>query len=191
MIKLKRLVRPSIISLALFLGACASGIQHLVINPDVLIPSNTLFAGKSINLNTGDLRTAQHMLQIIKEGKAAELVTSQSSLAQLVDNALSSAFKKSGAQLGPTGNNVLNIVISKALINVNQSMMKYNANNSIELSISVDNGLQTLTKSYRSSGKSEGPFKADIAVLERDFNQQLSKLITNIINDPELINFMR
>lgn len=191
MIKLKTFVRPTLISLIVLLGACSSNVKHLVIAPDILTTSTNLLSIKSIDISTNDLRTAQHMLQIIKEDQAAQLITSQSSLADIVDKALTSAYKKSGAQVTSASNNVLNIVINKALINVNQSMIKYNASNAIELSISIDNGEQTLTKSYRSSGKSEGPLQADIAVLERDFNQQLSKLITNIVNDPQLIEFMR
>ncbi|GHE87060.1 hypothetical protein GCM10011501_15430 [Thalassotalea profundi] len=131
------------------------------------------------------------MLQILKKDQAADVITSQSSLAEIIDNALTSAYKKSGTQVTPAGSNVLNLAINKALISVNQSMLKYNASNAIVLSISIDNGEKTLTKSYRSSGKSEGPLQADIAVLERDFNQQLSKLISNIVNDPQLIEFMR
>lgn len=191
MLKIKAFVRPTLISLIVLLSACSSSVKHLVIAPYILTASNTQLSAQSINISTSDLRTAQHMLQIIREDQAAQLITSQSSLAEIVDKSLTAAFKKSGAQVTPAGNNVLNIVINKALINVNQSMMKYNANNIIELSISVDNGEQTLTKSYRSSGKSEGPLQADIAVLERDFNQQLSKVITNIVNDPQLIEFMR
>lgn len=191
MLKLKAFVHPTFLSFIVILSACSSNVKHLVIAPDILTTNHSLLSNQSINITTSDLRTAQHMLQIIKEDQAAQLITSQSSLADIVDKALTAAYKKSAAQVTPAGKNVLNVVINKALINVNQSMMKYNANNAIELSISIDNGEQTLTKSYRSSGKSEGPLQADIAVLERDFNQQLSKVIANIVNDPQLIEFMR
>ncbi|XQW84155.1 YajG family lipoprotein [Thalassotalea piscium] len=191
MIKPHILLRSSLIALFLLLSACTSNIKHLVIAPEILTSSNPQISTQAISITTSDLRSASHILQIVKEDKAAELITSQGSLAEIIDSALRSAYQKSGVQVSPSANNVINVAINKALINVNQSMLKYTANTAIELSVRTNNGEKTLTKTYRSSGTSNGPLKADIAVLERDFNQQLSKLIVNIINDPQLIAFMR
>ena len=189
--KKNTLLYASAIALTVLLSACAANIKHLVIAPEVLSVPTSSISTSSIAISTSDLRPAQHMLQIIKEGQAATLLTSQSSFAGIVNSTLNSAFKKSGVQVSSTGTNVLNVAINKALVNVNQSMMKYTATNEIVLNITIDNGEQTLTKRYRISGKSNGPLQADIAVLERDFNQQLSKVIRNMITDPQLIDFMR
>lgn len=191
MIKLKNIIRPALIGFTVLLTACAANINHLVVTPDILISANNLQSIPSLNISTNDLRTAQHVLQIIKEGEGAKLLTSQSSLAGIIDTSVKSAFKKAGAQLTPMANNSVTININNALINVNQSMMKYTANNVIALSVVINNGTETLTKSYKTSGKSNGPLQADIAVLERDFTQQLSKLLANIVTDPQLIEFMR
>ena len=189
--KLNTVVRPTLFSLLVLLSACSSNVKHLVIAPEVFTSANTSLTAKSVNISTNDLRPGQHLLQILKKDQAAEIINSQAALAQIVANTLTSAYKSSGAQVSPAGKNVLNITINNALINVNQTLLNYTASNMIVLSISIDNGEKTLTKRYRSSGKNEGPLKADIAVLERDFNQQLSKLIYNIVNDPQLIEFMR
>ena len=70
-------------------------------------------------------------------------------------------------------------------------MMKYQVNNELVIHVKVNNGEQTLSNTFKVRGTSEGPLSADIAVLERDFNQQLTKLLTQIISNVEIRNFIK
>ena len=61
----------------------------------------------------------------------------------------------------------------------------------MDFRVVINNGSGTLTKSFKITGKSNGPLKADIAVLERDFNQQLAKLLTQIVQNQEIQKFIK
>ena len=99
-------------------------------------------------------------------------------------------MKKNGLQLQPLAANQFDVIIDNALISVQQELVKYTAHNEIQIRVIAKNGQKTLTKTFKISGNSNGPFKADIAVLERDFNQQLAKLLTQITQNQELREFI-
>jgi len=54
----------------------------------------------------------------------------------------------------------------------------------------VNNGSETLTSTFKNRGNSDGPFKADIAVLERNFNERLAKLLQQIIANQKINDFL-
>ena len=83
-------------------------------------------------------------------------------------------------------NSVIEIQIEKALITVQQELVKYKATSEITLRFIINNGDKTLTNTFRSTANSNGPFLSDIAVLERDFNQQLSNLLNQALNNAEI-----
>jgi len=77
------------------------------------------------------------------------------------------------------------------LISVQQEMVKYQVNNELVIRVKVNNGTQTLSNTFKVRGTSEGPLNADIAVLERDFNQQLAQLLTQVISNAEIQHFIK
>ena len=87
--------------------------------------------------------------------------------------------------------NQVEIIIDNALVSVQQSMVKYSASNQMNIRVVINNSKGTLTKTFKITGTSKGPLKADLAVLERDFNQQLAKLLTQIVQNEELQQFMQ
>ena len=88
-------------------------------------------------------------------------------------------------------NNAIEIIIDNALVSVQQEMMKYQVNNQLIIRVKVNNGAQTLSNTFKVRGTSEGPLSADIAVLERDFNQQLAQLLAQVINNAEIQHFIK
>lgn len=182
---MKKCLLP-ITALLFVLSACSNGPTSVVIAPQI-IPTNTYnFMNKSAQLNVIDSRSSTHVVQILKEGEAATLYSSQTSLSSVISKSLSDSLKVQNLSLKENDSNSITVFIDKALITVDQSMMKYTAKNEISLRVSVANGEQTLSKKYDTTGKSNGPLRADIAVLERDFNQQIGKVLTQILADKSI-----
>jgi len=190
--KIKVLATISLLSL---LTACANKPSHVVISPDLTITNGTTaqakYQDKQASMTITDLRRAQHVVQIIREDQAAEVYSSQAPLNQIIETTLKSEFKKQGLDVNTKANNSIEVIIDNALISVQQEMMQYQVNNELVVRVKVNNGVQTLSKVFKVRGTSQGPLSADIAVLERDFNQQLTQLLAQVINNAEIQHFIK
>jgi uncharacterized lipoprotein len=173
------------------LSACNSTPSHIIIAPQLMNTTSIIYSNKQLNFSVVDNRIANHVVQILKANQAAQLFSSQDNLQKTIHTTLSQVLKKQGLVLtdlaiDKNDINKLTIYIDNALISVQQDTLKYKANNKITLRVVVTNQAQTLTKNFTTRGNSNGPLTADLAVLERDFNQQLSQLLTQILNNAEL-----
>ncbi|MGJ8694096.1 MAG: YajG family lipoprotein [Thalassotalea sp.] len=186
-ISLKTLALSSFV-LALTLSGCSNTPSHLIVSPELNtnIAAVPQYLNKNINLSVQDVRANSHFVQILSAGEAATLINGHSDLAAVVQAGLSTALAKQGLSTNSMSSNQLQVNIEKALINVNQSLLNYETDSEITLSAVLANGQETLTKNFRVKGQSNGPFSPDLAVLGRDFNQQLTKAMNQLINDPDI-----
>lgn len=182
-------------TLLLLVTACANKPTHVVIAPDLSITNNissqSSYQNKQASLKIIDMRSAQHVVQILRKAQAAEVYSSQQPLAIIVEQTLSTAFKKQGLLLASQAKNDIEITIDNGLVSVQQELLNYKVNNELVIRVKINNGEQTLSNTFTIRGNSKGPLNADIAVLERDFNQQLAKLLTQIINNVDIKNFIK
>lgn len=194
-IKYADLKNCTVILLCIFgLTACSSSPKTFIVMPDeVSLTSdvNSVLKNKSIALNVNDLRSNKHIVQIIKKNKAIEFINSDSQLSLLIQSTLTDEYQKKSAHITQNATNQLTVNISSAVVNVNQSPLKYEAKTTTVFNVTLYNGEKTLTKKYSHSTKSNGPLTAELAVLSRDFNQQLGKIINNLVNDHEVITLLK
>lgn len=170
--------------------SCSSTPTEMVISPQVPNSSSINYQNKTAQLSIKDLRNKIHIIEIHTQDKAAQVINTRSDLNTLLHSTISRSLTQSGLTIDSSASNQLLLIIDKAEISVNQSTLQYNTTSVIQLTVKLTSHEQTLTKTFTTSSKSEGVLNADIAVLERDFNQQLSQLIQQIINDKELIAFI-
>lgn len=177
--------------LLLWLSGCANIPSHVIVAPDILTTPVLSYNNKQAQLEVVDMRTASHVVQIMREGEAAKLISAQERLEDTIYNSLSKHWKKQDLAINDSGVNTINISIEKAVISVTQETMEYKVQTEITLKITINNGSQTLTSTFNNRGNSEGPLQADIAVLERNFNQRLAKLLKQILTNQEITNFLK
>ena len=185
-----------VLILVLFLSSCAKTPSHLILAPELNLPTVSNYQNKQAQLNVTDLRIARHIIQVLHKGEAADLMTSQQILSESIKQVLKKEFERQGLSLKQTANNEtvdneIEVFIDEALIVVNQETMSYQAKSNISLRIKVINTEQTLTKTFNSVNKRNGSLIADIAVLEYDFNQQLTNTLINILTNDEVIQFIK
>ncbi|MBA6263110.1 YajG family lipoprotein [Colwellia sp. Bg11-12] len=182
-------------TLLVLLTACANKPTHVVIAPDLSITNTASnqsnYQNKQASLTVTDMRTAQHVVQILRKDEAAEVYSSQQPLNQIIEQTLTAEFKKQGLEINAQAGNIIEIIIDNGLISVQQEMIKYKVNNELVIRVTVNNGAQTLSNTFKVRGTSEGPLKADIAVLERDFSQQLTQLLSQVITNSEIQRFIK
>ncbi|MGL1958031.1 MAG: YajG family lipoprotein [Colwellia sp.] len=179
-----------LITLLLALSACTSTPTHVIIAPDMIVKPSNIYLNTQANLVVIDMRTSNHVVQILQAGEAATLVSSQQSLDSIIEKTLSTYWPKQGLELNNSSHNKIEVSIEKAVVSVEQKLMSYKTNSEIVIQVKVTKNKQTLTSSFKSKGNSEGPVQADIAVLERDFNQQFAILLQQILTSKDISTFL-
>jgi len=189
--KMKRKIKTLFSGMLLTtLAACSTAPTHLIVAPELSSIANHHYNEKQLQLNVVDMRTSNHIVQILKEGKAATILSSQQRLEKIINKTLTEAWKNQGITFNYLSEEKINITIDKAVISVKQSAMSYDTQSEIILQVKISNAKETLTNSFKIRSNSEGPLQADIAVLERDFNQQLSRLLSNILASKDIQTFL-
>jgi len=183
--------KVSTLSLLLTLSACANLPSHLIVSPDIMVTPAVSYQNKQAQLSVVDMRTTNHVVQILRDGEAATLLSAQESLEQTIEKRLSTHWKKQGLVLDSNAINNIDVAIEKAVISVNQQTMEYKVQTEIVLKVTIENDKQTLTITFQNRGNSDGPLQADIAVLERNFSQRLAKLLTQILASEKITNFLK
>lgn len=184
--------KQHIITLTLLslLGACSHSPSSVIIAPQVQsVPSNT-YAQQQASIKITDMRIKNHIVQILKPDQAAKLYSPANDISLTLNKTLSEQFKSQGLSITPSGQAQINVYVDAAIVSVQQETLKYKASSEVRLRVEIKKGTEILTTDFKSKGGSNGPFKADIAVLERDFNQQLGKVIAEITQNPDIIGFI-
>jgi uncharacterized lipoprotein len=188
---IKKLLSTISLSITLLLSACVSAPSHLIIAPEVTATAITQHFNQEATLNVIDMRTANHLVQILREGEAATLFSAQERLENIIKKSITNPWKNQGLTIKDTAVNSINIAIEKAIISVTQKTMKYQVQSEIVLKVTINNNQETLTSTFQNRGNSKGPFKVDIAVLERNFNQRLSNLLQQILANEKINQFLK
>lgn len=170
--------------------SCAQKPNKVVIAPTMEYKPQDLFATKQVQLNVTDLRTNAHAMEILRDGEAAELFSSFEQLSATVEKSVRDTLSAHGLTIVPQSRNSMEILIDEMKLSVNQELTKYQAENILTIRVKLTNGTDTLTKTFKTKGKSNGPLRADIAVLERDMNRQLGELILRIARNKEIQQFI-
>ncbi|QOL26993.1 hypothetical protein LP316_06800 [Thalassotalea sp. LPB0316] len=184
--KVFKLILPLVITLA----GCGSTPTQVVVAPDFIQTNELPLNISQISLAVKDLRASKHLVQILKEGQAANLFNSQQPISEIIENTLADALKSRNISIDNTAQPAITVSVEKALVNVEQQTLKYKSNSDLLVNVDVQTALGKMTKSYHHKGTSEGALKADIAVLGRDFNQALTKVLNQILTDQELFNYI-
>jgi uncharacterized lipoprotein YajG len=73
----------------LALNGCASGPQQLIISPQSTTNLSNIYGKISANIKSTDMRASAHIVQILRTDKAAELISSATPMATVVEKSLS------------------------------------------------------------------------------------------------------
>ena len=169
---------------------CSTAPTHLIVSPQVnLSPSNQL-SGKEAKLSVIDMRTSTHIIQILEKDEAAVILSSEQRLEGIIEELLMKQWQQQGLTLSDSANNKVIVTIEKAVISVEQESVSYSTQSEIIIKVSIDNTKQTLTSNFKNRAHSEGALNADVAVLEREFNQHLSTLIEQILTSKDIKTFL-
>jgi uncharacterized lipoprotein len=176
--------------LLITLAACSTAPTHLIITPELYIAASNKFSNKQASVTVEDMRTSTHIVQILEKDEAATILSANKRLEETIQDILVKQWQQQGLLISPTAKNKLVVTIEKAIISVQQESVSYTTQSEIIIKVTIDNTKQTLTTRFKNRAHSEGALQADIAVLEREFNQHLSTLLKQIIISKDINNFL-
>lgn len=172
-------------------NSAASSVISSLAKPSLAKPSSAIINNQTISLDVSDLRIKKHLVEIFNDDKATKLIYTERLLAGVINDSLTMPLAKQGMVIAKQSSNEITLAINKTNISVKQSLATYTADTVIELQVTVNNQIKTLTKSFQTVAQSNGLLSVDIAVLERDFNQELSALLSQIISDKDIQHFLQ
>ncbi|WOT05963.1 YajG family lipoprotein [Shewanella youngdeokensis] len=181
----------AIASLLLMAGCASQTPSHIALNPDV--PNVTMQTSQLLPLaiETIDTRSANFIVRFNHDDEAARLVSPSEAPRVQIDQIFRSGLTKAGYSVDPSSVNTVQFQLEQLLTDVNEGTFGFEASSLIIINVIAQNRHQSLTKRYRAKGKLTGPFSADFATLELEMNKLLSELTADIINDPELNQFLQ
>jgi len=151
--------------------------------------ASNILTQQSVNINVTDLRSRQDILQLKKNGKFS-YIPSQMPTTTFIKQGLMASFNQQLTINTSSNNNVIHVNVEKMAVKLNQETLAYDTQSLIVLAVTINNGNKTLTKTFKRQGTSKGPLKADIAVLEQNFNQLLKLLFDDISKDSQVIDYL-
>lgn len=181
-----------IIAIAVFtLTACSSTTKTMVISPQISDIKSNKYALKTAQVNVMDLRPNTHIVAIHRKDEAIEVISAHDHLDTILNTLFKQSLSNNGLSIEEHSANNIELIINTAQVHVYQELMKYKTTSQLTLTAKITSGEQTLTKTFNNKGNSNGVLSADLAVLERNFNQQISDTLALIVNDNEIQQFLK
>jgi len=172
------------------LVACSTAPTHLILSPQVNLPASNQFANKEASINVVDMRTSPHIVQILEKDEAATILSSKVRIEDIISGILSKEWQQQGLTISADANNKITATIEKAIISVDQESVTYTTQSEIIIKVTIENEKQTLTSQFKTRAHSEGALNADIAALEREFNQHLTTLLKQMLVSKDIQKFL-
>ncbi|MCL1138376.1 YajG family lipoprotein [Shewanella pneumatophori] len=181
-----------ILTTTLTMVGCASqGPSHIALNPEVPAITVQTETELPVALETIDTRSANFIVRFNDGDKAARLVSPTEAPRVQMDQVFRQGFTQAGYRIDPSAVNHMQIQLEQLLTDVHESTFGFEANSQVIINVIAKNANQELTKRYRAKGLLKGPLGADFATLELEMNKLIGELTRDIINDPELNQFIQ
>jgi len=139
-------------------------------------------------LDSQDLRTARYLIAISSGDDVATLINESSSTRVLVEETLQAHWKKQGHLFTSDVYNEykIDIQLIKLLAKVEQATFSHQSEMNVVIKVQLDSDKATFSKTFRSHYEEKAPFSADVDELSQQLSTQLSQLLDQIVQDPEL-----
>ena len=178
----------AMLTLLLTLASCASLPTDININPELDLEKNAYTFNKSDTWKIGsqDLRVARHLIEIIDGDNVAKLINEQQSLRLLVEKSLTQAWINNKLKVNKSSEHQVNIKLIKALATVTESTLSYDVDSQMVIKVELNYQGKNFVKLFRSNKQWDAAFSTSAAGITEQLNVQISQLLNQIIQDPEL-----
>ena len=185
---LKKISQSTIIMSIILLVGCATPPVSIRLQPNLAMNQATHpFTNKTAwEINSQDHRIAQYLIEVTKGKGVAILVNESQSSRLIIENTLQQQWHNHGLNIKTNSADKINIQLIKLLVKVQQDPVVHNIDANIIINVELKTENKVFSKIFRSHSTKEALFSADIKKTGKQLNIQLSQLLSEIVQDPEL-----
>jgi uncharacterized lipoprotein len=178
----------TLVSATLFLFSCSNVLTTMQVQPEISTEKNISVINSDINwsLSSQDRRIAHYLIEISAGDGVATLVNESNSSRLIIQQTLHQQWFAQGLNLTPDSDYKIDVQLIKLLAKVKQSTYKHKIDSEVVIKIQLKSNNKTFSKTFNSHAGSEAPFNANGVKISAQLNKQLSRLLTEIVKDPEL-----
>ncbi|KLV05943.1 lipoprotein [Photobacterium aquae] len=184
----KLLVAASVFALT----ACSTPSEpQLTLTPQPVIAAQPSVNGKTLSLNSRDLRTAQFIAVVDSGRENVQPLHSSQNLRTTLEDALNRQLSAQGYTISADSKDTLRLDILEAMVNVKHSVMSHDLISKLQLQLVVETPKGQFIKRY--SGKSErtGAMSASIEDMQTAMDNLITAVLKDIYADPELNHYLQ
>jgi uncharacterized lipoprotein len=171
----------------LILAGCANQPNQVILNP-VYKNGQISVINNSLSTSVIDLRGDTATLKLIDSDKTKTFASQ--GITESVKSVLDSALSRNGASISNLATMRFEVDIHALQAIVIEKLMSHTSEANIELGVRVIRATSNFSKVYRGSANLKGPLSHDRAKIEGQLNKLTEQIITRIVSDPELIEFL-
>lgn len=184
----KSLFTASTFIASMLLAGCQAPSQHVILQPNYTAV-NPIVLSQPIAISVHDQRQSQTTMTIRKSDSKESLQSLY--LAENITPMLEKAFTQVGARVVNSSDVQMQLNIKTLHTNIEQSIHKYSATGNVVFELVATKGLDSFSKTFRGNNSQEGPFGYDKATIEAQLNRLLEDVISRIVSDPQVIDFIK
>ncbi|QLE86428.1 MULTISPECIES: YajG family lipoprotein [Shewanella] len=179
-------------AIAILAGCASSQPTHIALSPQAPNVEVQTQSSQRLAIETIDTRKANFVVRMHKGDDAAKLVSPSETPRKQIDSLFRDGFRQAGYVIDPSATEHVQIQLEKLLADVNENTFGYEANTEVVINVIANNSRnRTLTKRYTAKNNHSGPFSPDFAKMELAINQLIADLSRDILQDPELNQFIQ
>jgi len=189
-VKKTSLSLPLLLLSILFLSACSNTPNSLQLTPrlDESLITTKVESDQRWLLDSQDLRTARYLIAISAGDDVATLIGESNSTRTIIEKTLQTHWSKQGHRFTSNRYNRYKIEVQliKLLAEVEQATLSHESEINVVLKVQLSTDKTTFSKTFRSHYEKKGALNASVKTLTEQLNAQLSQLLDQIVQDPEL-----
>lgn len=159
------------------LSACQAAPQTVTLNPQL----TTTASGQQVSLQVRDQRAQNHIMRLQQSDQTAEFATADPSLANLISQRLGERWT-----VVDEANAHLQVTIVDALFVIQQGSLRHDTEHNLRLHVQLTTPDAEFEKTFNGTRESNGPLRADVRRIEREFAGLLTEVLSDIIEDEQL-----
>ncbi|WIH26533.1 YajG family lipoprotein [Photobacterium damselae] len=188
-------IKTSFLALVtLLLSACASqptALPTIPLTPTLTLTHQSLNVSEPMQLQVNDLRQLKYIAIVDSGRNNVDAYQSRQPLTEVFHRALSQQLQSQGVKLVSQSSNKITIAIQTAQVNVDQSLVKYQMNTALQLSLTVTTSHGKFVKQYSGKASKEAPLEASLEDMQQSMDKLISSVLHDIATDAELNQYLK
>ena len=183
-----RLFLLSLLATTVLISGCTNRSSQAILDPKYQSGQYTQF-NQAVALNIVDQRAKSATISVA-HGQNRYLMPT-ASLDDKIYTVFSQALSANGAQVNTMAGTRMQVSIYSLNASVMQNTVDHMSDAQIALQVFVERNGSQFNKMYNGQSQFRAPFGFDQAKVEAQLNKLIEQLVTRIMNDPELNNYMQ